>query len=391
MSTFTHIIRAMTFTPGLNGRWGIPMLFESEPGMAKTSILNTLRDDGLAVVTILGSVRDPSDIGGLPVEVNGVIHRCPDTWVAEVTKAKRAVVFFDELNTSMPAVMNAMLRVINEGVVGDDTLPPTVRFVAAQNPVEQTAGGYDLAPPMANRFCHVAWQAPTHADWSSWMLGSDDAAFGADAGNPNADVDGETAEALEAKVLKAWPRAWSRARGTIAAFIGARPELLHKMPKVDDPNASKAWPSRRTWEMAARVLAGADVHKLSEADTNLLVAGCVGVAASAEFSAWRAAQDLPDAAAVLDGEVSFGHDPRRLDRTAAVLNACAALVTDRGCDKREARITMLWTMLGALVDHAADLTVPAARVLIKAGLGGNAAARPTLAKLEPLLRAAGIR
>ncbi len=390
--SFTNLIRAALFTPGTNGRWGIPLLFEADPGTAKTSIINTFRAEGLAVVTLLGSVRDPADIAGLPIEVNGVIHRCPDTWVREVREAKRAIVFCDELNTSAPAVQAALLRVIFEGVVGDETLPPTVRFLAAQNPVEQAAGGWDLAAPLANRFAHLDWEAPTARDWGAWLLASDDGIF-AEQGTETIEeeVDHGIAEATEREVLRKWPQAWARARGLVASFIGRRPELLHKMPSVDSPNASKAWPSRRTWEMAARCLASGDVHALSESDTLKLMAACVGAGPTAEFAVWMTAQDLPDAAEVLDGAISFGHDPRRLDRTAVVLSACAALVADPMCPLRKPRARMLWAMLGALTEHAADLTVGPARVMIQAGLAGLPEARPAMAKLSPMLRAAGLR
>lgn len=389
MTNMITITRAMMFTPGLNNCWGIPLLFESEPGMAKTATLNMLRKDGLLVLVVLGSVRDPSDIGGMPIEIDGVIHRCPDTWVGECFKHKRVVVFFDEFNTSAPATMNAILRVINERAVGDSVLPPTVRFIAAQNPVDQTAQGYDLAPPMANRFLHLDWVAPSVNEWASWLFGNDDSEFGAHA--EAAPVDTALAEAREAQVLAAWPAAWANAKGLVGSFITKRPELLHKMPKIDDPKASKAWPSRRSWEMAARVLAGASIHGLDETTTNLLMSGCVGTDAIAEFATWRAEQDLPDAAEVLDGTEAFGHDPQRLDRTAAVLNACAALVADKGCDRRPQRSAMLWRMLGALVDHAADLTVAPTTVLVRSGLSTMPEARPVLAKLDPVLRAAGLR
>jgi hypothetical protein len=389
MTSIQTIIRAMMFTPGMNNAWGIPVLFESEPGEGKTSIVMDLQKDGLLVLVVLGSVRDPSDIGGLPIEIDGVVHRCPDAWVAKCMAAKRVVVFFDEFNTAAPATMNAILRVINERAVGDDVLPPTVRFIAAQNPVEQTAQGYDLAPPMANRFLHLDWQAPSTPDWTCWLMGMDDSNFGE--AKAAVKVETKVAERIEAEVLAAWPEALSQASALVASFITKRPELLHKMPKIDDPRSSKAWPSRRTWEMATRVLAGASIHGLDESTTNMLLSGCVGTDAIAEFATWRAEQDLPDAAEVLDGKVSFGHDPKRLDRTAAVLNACASLVADKGCTNRKARAAMMWRMLGALIDHAADLTVTPAKVMVKAGLMTLPEARPVLAKLDPMLKAAGLR
>jgi integrase len=42
-----------------------------------------------------------------------------------------------------------------ERVVGDLELPDAVSVVAAANPPEMSAGGWDPSPPLANRFCHI--------------------------------------------------------------------------------------------------------------------------------------------------------------------------------------------------------------------------------------------
>jgi len=48
-----------------------------------------------------------------------------------------------------------------ERVVGDVTLPEDVSVIAAANPPEQAAGGWDLSAPLANRFCHLEWPVDT--------------------------------------------------------------------------------------------------------------------------------------------------------------------------------------------------------------------------------------
>ena len=53
----------------------------------------------------------------------------------------------------------ALLRVVLERVVGDLELPADVAVVAAANPPEQAADGWDLSAPLANRFCHLEWIA----------------------------------------------------------------------------------------------------------------------------------------------------------------------------------------------------------------------------------------
>ena len=165
--------------------------------------------------------------------------------------------------------------------------------------------------------------------------------------------------------------------------------MLMKMPKAGDPKGSKAWPSPRSWEMAARALAGAEVHGLGEADRELMIAAFVGAEPTNEFITWMIEADLPDPADVLDGRVKFKHDPQRLDRSVAVLSACAAFVAPTKSVKRKERAAKLWEILGEMNDQK-DIMVPAARTLVRARLASGEAARPVLLKLQPLLAAAGV-
>ena len=50
-----------------------------------------------------------------------------------------------------------MLRVVLERTVGDLRLPAAVRVVAAANPPDEAADGWELAPPLANRLVHLDW------------------------------------------------------------------------------------------------------------------------------------------------------------------------------------------------------------------------------------------
>src|SRR5204862_1816424 len=108
---------------------------------------------------------------GLPVvvrgEANGArVDFAPPRWAVDLAHAGRGIAFFDEISTAPPAVQAALLRVVLERTVGDLTLPDAVSVVAAANPPEQAADGWDLSPPLANRFCHLDWpvEARTVAD-----------------------------------------------------------------------------------------------------------------------------------------------------------------------------------------------------------------------------------
>jgi MoxR-like ATPase len=380
-----RIIKTLLFTPGPKGRWGIPVLWEGPPGVGKTSMAEAaFREHGMDFETIIAATREPSDFAGLPVVTNDSVVFRAMGWAVRLQKKGRGAVFLDELRNAPPAVQAALLRSILDRVVGDCSLGNGVRFYAAQNAVEHAAGGYDVAAALANRFIHLNWAKPSVDDWSDYLLGGGGL-------EPEAKVSGDPA-AEEKRVLDAWGGPWAKSAGLLTAFLRKRPELHLRVPAAGDPALSKAWPSPRTWDYAAHILAGAEIHGLPVVETETLLTGCVGPGAATEFVAFVSDADLPDPADVLDGKVSFKPDAR-LDRTLAVFSACAALVTAPKVDKKIDRVKKLWTLLGDQAKVAVDVIVPAARTLVRAKLSAGVApveARPVLLKLEPVLRAAGL-
>jgi MoxR-like ATPase len=387
-----QILKAALFTPGTNGGWGLNLLFEGPPGVGKSGMIEEEATGlDLDVETIIASLREPSDFGGLPIPTKQgnrtFVEYAPALWAADLAEKGRGVVFIDEISTCPPAVQKALLRMVLNRALGDFILPPGTRFVAAQNAVADAAGGWDLAPPLANRFGHLPWEMPDATEWNEWLIGAN----GVD------DHAGETefsAEAEEARVLAAWPKAFAMAKGKIGAFIKSREELLFEMPPKGSAQRSKAWPSPRTWEMCTRALAGAAIHGLDEITTDEFAAAFVGHAAYGEFKTYAATLDLPDPERLLDGQVGFQHNPVRLDRTVAVLASCAAFVTSKKIAKKKPRASAMWALMGQIGEDAQDLIVPAAKALVGArgqGLLGVKEARPVLRDLQPILEAAGVR
>ena len=377
MTIMLDVIKAAAMTPGSNGRWGLPILIEGQPGTGKTSrmLSEVAEPTGLHLETLIASLREPADFLGFPIPDGDTVKYAVAGWAREMLEREGGLVFLDELNTAPPAVQAALLRVVLDGVVGDIELPPRVRFVAAQNATEDAAGGWDLAPPLANRFGHLKWDPPTLDEWSAYMLGEDEESSDSCV----------SAEELEAEVMEQWPDAWSRARGAVTGFLRRRPELLHQMPNTDDPARGKAWPSARSWESATRALASATIHGLSTDARDMFIGAFIGEGAAFEFITWMHEADLPDPVDVLEERVEFAHDPYRLDKTAAVLNGCIGFVAPADAENREARAAVMWKLLAAMVDDAADLVVDPARALARARLTKTPEARTALAKLQPIL------
>ncbi len=153
------VVQALALAVAAN----VPVLLWGAPGTGKTTVVRQLAEEaGLPCETVIASIREPSDFAGLPVvahDEGGGIHVdfAPPSWARRLAQTGRGLIFFDEISTAPPAVQAALLRVVLERTVGDLVLPPAVAVVAAANPPEQAASGWDLSAPLANRFCHLDW------------------------------------------------------------------------------------------------------------------------------------------------------------------------------------------------------------------------------------------
>jgi len=381
-----EIVKCAFFTPAPEGFWGLNLFVQGPPGAAKTSIIAGLaRSCGLAYERLSPAERGEGQFGVVPVPgVDGYLHYPAPAWAQRFGAG--GVLFLDEINTASPALQAPLLGLTQLRTLGAHQFGPRTRVIAAANETADAAGGWDLAPAIANRFCHIAFEGVPAQAWADALL----TGFGRDAA-PAANEAPETAEACEARVTAAWPEAIAIARGLVAAFIVRRIDLLHVQPKAHDPGAARAWPSRRTWEYVTHALAGARIHDLSPDDTHTLIAGFVGDAAAVEFAVWRLAVDLPDPAALLDGRIKWQHTNARLDRTLAVLQSCTALVLPPTAVHRNDRAAALWRLIALVAQDAPDMTLSAASALAGRGVGLAAlpAAIAAMHKLHPLVAAAG--
>jgi len=132
----------------------VPFYMVGPPGAGKTANANAIARalDAHLEVNIL-SQKEPTDIAGMPVLIDGELRYAPPAWARRAQKVaesgRLAIVFNDEFTWAPPAVQAASLRVINERWVGELELHANVRMLLAANPPDQ-GGGYDLMPPMAN-------------------------------------------------------------------------------------------------------------------------------------------------------------------------------------------------------------------------------------------------
>ena len=343
----------------------VPVLLWGAPGTGKTSAVRALSQTlGLHCETVIASIREPSDFAGLPVVADGKVVFAPPRWARRLADRERGILFLDEISTAPPAVQAALLRVVLERVVGDLDLPEEIVVIAAANPPEQAADGWDLSAPLANRFCHLDWPVEAHAF-----------AEGLTAGWP-------------APVVPELPAGWNSqlaaGRGLVAAFVAVRPALAVAIPD-DGSTAGRGWPSPRSWEMAALLWTAAGIAGASEQARAALIMGSVGQGAGLELLNWASEMDLPDPELVLADPGAFVM-PERGDRAYAALSAIAAAVA---ANPTEQRWLAAWKVLGGAADRGADVAALAARVLARCRPEG-AAAPSELRLFAPVLRQAGL-
>ncbi|QNS03400.1 AAA family ATPase [Streptomyces xanthii] len=323
----------------------LPVLLWGEPGIGKTAALNQLADSlGLPLTTVIASVHEPSDFSGLPIvgedpAVQGV-PMAPPQWAVELVAAGRGLLFLDELSTATPAVQAALLRVVLERRVGSLQLPPGVRIVAAANPRASAADGWELSPPLANRFVHLYW-----------VHDRDVVVRGLGGVWPRATLPSLDPDRLADAV--------ALARRAVCGFLEARPTLIHRLPNSETRRGG-AWPSPRSWEAALTLLAFGTAAGVSREVLALLVRGAVGDGPGLELLAHLDRMDLPNPEDLL-AQPPRAELPERGDLRQAALEAVVAAV---GARPEQARWDAAWTVLvRALETGAPDLLVAPATAL----------------------------
>ncbi|MFJ9022810.1 AAA family ATPase [Streptomyces sp. NPDC102259] len=323
----------------------LPVLLWGEPGIGKTAALTQLAEAlDLPLTTVIASVHEPSDFSGLPVvgddPAEQGVPMAPPDWAVRLVRAGRGLLFLDELSTAPPAVQAALLRLVLERRIGALTLPPGVRIVAAANPRGSAADGWELSPPLANRFVHLQWthdhEVVVRGLGGTW---------------PRA-----TLPRLDPAKL---PEAVDFARRAVCGLLTARPTLVHRLPS-SEARRGGAWPSPRSWDMTLSLIAFATAAGSSRDVLSLLVRGTVGDGPGLELLAGLDRMDLPDPETLL-ADPAGADLPERGDLRQAVLDGVVAAVRARA---DRSRWDAAWALLvRALETGAPDLVVVPATTL----------------------------
>lgn len=341
-------------TPG-----GPTPYIESDPGWGKSarfvSLVKRLKAYGLVMAASMHS--DPAEANGfgtidpatgeLRFQPSPTIRRFMDAVEGPEAKYKWGVGLIDEITTVPPATTAAFLRLVHEGWAGDLHLPrEKFRWALAGNPPETSVGGYETHPALNNRCCWIPLQKPRLEVWERYVMGID------------------LFEETPVLSAEAFEESLARAKAEWLAFERANPGSFVQPPPE---GGELSYPTLRSDEYAYRLLAAAyavgeatpvkafqrDEPEEKEEDADgkralqappegsevlyVLMRGVVGASKARMFFRWRYTADLPDPEAILANPKSFRHDPSRLDRTYAALNAVAMAAVRKMKSKELAR------------------------------------------------------
>jgi hypothetical protein len=347
---------------------GIPTILWGPPGIGKTQWVKGLgnamafMNDGqpVDVITVIGSTKDPTDIGGMP-RPDGSLR--PPKWAHQLLEnsmvGKRSILFLDEFSSMSPMVHAALLRVVNEKVAGETDFDPVnaplggraVHIVCAANRPKHGAGSRDLPPPAANRLIHFEWPRPTAAEWAEGMLYKWRSPF-------------------YYKLPADWRESpmWKSAFERIGTFLKHRDTkaspILFKMPGIKEKTdegyraTGGAWPSPRSWELAGEAWAatmaavGPDGVEGAPVDVQLkTVEGAVGSAAAGELFAFAKYKDLPAPEDILAAPKKW-KVPGDTIKQFIISNTLVNAVKGRPTDKR---YDAAWKAIAHMIDAHDDV------------------------------------
>ncbi|BDQ35857.1 ATPase [Pseudodesulfovibrio nedwellii] len=266
-----------------------PVFIWGAPGVGKSQVIAQVAEEMKRQLTDVRAVLlDPVDLRGLPSVKNNVAHWSPPSFLPTEGEG---VLFLDELNAAPPLVQAACYQLVLDRKVGEYSLPDGWTVVAAGNRETDRAVTHRMPSALANRFVHLDFSVDVDI-WLEWAEG----------------------QGFSEEVL---------------SFIRFRPNLLHNF---DPKQNEKAFPSPRSWEFAARILAAAPAPEVELS----LLKGTVGPGAAAEFEGFvRMFRQLPDPDVVID-------QPRMADvpeEPATLYALCEALAKRAGEETAESIVT----------------------------------------------------
>ena len=159
----------------------IAVLMRGPTGIGKSQVTRSIADElELPFIDVRGSTMQEGDVIGYPdleaMKRDGVSSFCLPSWFVRATK-EPCVLMLDELNRSMPGVMQGFFQIVLDRELGNDSegnpicLHPETRVFAAVN-MGNEYDVNDMDPALLRRFW-VADMEPDVKGWMDWARGAE--------------------------------------------------------------------------------------------------------------------------------------------------------------------------------------------------------------------------
>jgi len=305
---------------------GRPVMLWGPPGIGKSDIIAQIgKSQNRPVIDLRLLLMEPTDLKGIPYydtktglmrwakpsELPTIVS-AEDVTLAENTLARlvddkapeedikaarhhlevvagnfalqNAILFLDEVNAAPQSVQAAAYQLILNRKIGEYILPKGVSIVAAGNRETDKAVTFRMPSALANRFVHLEMKV-RFDDWFDWSIDH-------------------------------------RVKSDVVGFLKAHP---HRLFEFDPKNASKAFPTPRSWVFVSELMSDDMPDNLNQ----FLVAGTVGDGLALEFMQHRRLKDsLPSVEDILSGRVTKFANPDKVEISALyslVISLCHSL------------------------------------------------------------------
>lgn len=328
--------------------WGLP-------GAGKTSVLSVIcQVNNLHLERLLISTMDASDVAGTRYVYDGEERQSIPEYAKNIieeynpsdgSQGRASVAFWDEFPNGMPSVQAAALTPILDRKAGRAQMPLETRMIAAANPPAMSPNGWDLTPPTANRFTHL-----------NWTPDSDSIADGFQNGWEAPPVP----QLPKKSKLEAFKR---NAMVLVGSYIRKNKESINFDQTAYDRrgkifNATDyAFPSARSWEVAALIYAGATSGRMygtnepiPDAALAMLLEGTVGVKQAQGFLKHVASFKLPDPIQAINRPQEF-EIPNTNDKLTAFMSAVQLQALS---SIRNPKFALIWKNWGDILCRIVD-------------------------------------